>query len=240
MKEIKEKKNILLINGKKRSGKDFISDLLIKECNFIKFSIASSLKKIACEIAGISYEEMEDLKNNNKSFKVNKNDFKQRFQDAIKHMKDYYNMDNIIIKRTEDFEISDLGSWLKIDDTLNVDARKFLQNMNIFKFLFNDENIWINLLYTKILKLEDEHNIIISDFRFPNEYTALEKLHDFKITAIKIIGKNLYDVDQYDTHKSETSLNDWEFNYHINNTIWDEESINSQLKGLIKELDIKC
>ncbi len=224
-------KKIIMINGKKRAGKDFFADSIINK-NFTKIAVAFKLKEIAYEIAGKEYDVMEEYKNNNVPFEIDIEDFDIKFRKAlIKHYRYAKYDDNNIIEFIESFNVRSLPIF--VDGYEKVDARLFLQHMNIFKNIFFNDNIWID--YTVDLIKSTKGNIVISDFRFPYEYEALSDNFTKVITA-KVIGKNYYDVDEYDNHSSETSLNDFEFDYHINNTIWNEELLELQASLLIQEL----
>jgi len=233
-------RKILLVNGKKRSGKDYFSDMLIDK-DFIKLSIATSLKDIACRIAGIDYDTMEELKNDGESFIVTLKDFQERFTKEVREIwKELYSENKIYISLIET-DISTLDIFIPNQGygPPEVDARKFLQNMNIFKIIFNDDNIWINMTLNEIKK--SDKDIVIADFRFPNEYYAVDKAFADSaiISSIKVIGKNIYDKDEYDKHISEISLNDWRFDYHINNTFWHSGSLFWQTQGLLQTLDME-
>ena len=234
-------RKIIMTNGKKRAGKDYFADQLIKK-GFVKLSIAKGLKDLACKIAGIDYDTMEELKNEGKSFKVNLDDFQKNFQTELRAMLSFYNNDIdifYIINKVDEFRVWEVVDVFidnnEIENTW-VDARKFLQNMNIFKIIFNDDDIWINMVIREMQKIDED--IVLADFRFPNEYAAVAKAFD-GVVSVKVIGKNLYEKDEYDNHISETSLNDWEFDYHINNTFWHSGSMFWQVQGLLQTLDLE-
>lgn len=229
-------RKILLINGKKRSGKDFVSDSFVKK-GFVKLSIAKTLKELASDIGEISYDELEKLKNEKGSFTINREKFEENFNDML--LSFYKNLeapDEKVFINITVFRIKDLPIYSKEekDDMLTIDARLLLQHMNIFKIIFNDDDIWVKETIKKIKKIQD--NVIISDFRFPNEFISINKNFD-NVYSVKIIGKNYYDKDEYDNHLSETSLDDWKFDYHLNNTIWIESSIFWQMISLLQEID---
>ena len=114
-----------------------------------------------------------------------------------------------------------------------IDARVFLQYIGgIWKQVFYD-GIWADLCINAVKK--EKGNVVISDFRYPSEYTSMDNKFD-NITSIKVLGKNLYETDKYDNHSSETSLNDFKFDYHINNTIWSDASLTCQIKALLAEV----
>lgn len=220
-----------MINGKKRAGKDFFADAIIDK-KFTKIAVAFKLKEIAYEIADKDYNVMEEYKNNNIPFEIDIDSFEIRFRKAlIKHYMYAKYDDNTIIEYIENFNVRSLPIF--IDGYTKVDARLFLQYMNIFKKIFLNDNIWID--YTVELINQTKGNIVISDFRFPYEYDVLSE-NFTKVMTAKVIGKNYYDQDGYDNHSSETSLNSFEFDYHINNTIWDEQLLELQVSLLIKEL----
>jgi len=222
-------KKILLINGKKRAGKDFFADKIISK-KFTKIAVAFKLKEFACQIANIDYTTMEELKNTNHYFEVDYSEFEKNFRVAlIEHYRFAKYDDNSIIEKIEMFNVKNLPIW--IDDS-KVDARLFLQHMNIFKEVFYNPDIWIDYTVDFIKKVKG--NIVISDFRFPNEYLKIDQEFDNVITA-KIIGKNYYNIDAYDNHVSETSLNSFEFDYHINNTIWNERLLELQADLIVDE-----
>lgn len=231
------KRKIIMINGKKRAGKDFLSDMLIKK-SFTKLSIARSLKDFACEIVDIDFDTMEDLKNNEDYFEIDIYEFQNKFKNALYKMQQFY--DNSTTEEIHKFKISSLDIFIDKESEshiVKVDARKYLQNMNIFKIIFNDDDIWINLLLKVMYTISGD--IVIADFRFPNEFKATRnKFKDDNLISVKIIGKNYYSIDKYDNHPSETSLNNWKFDYHINNTIWHNGSLFWQMTGLLQELDI--
>lgn len=243
------KQKIILVNGKKRSGKDFFSKIFENNFEFTQFSVARNLKQIASDIAEISIEDLDNLKNNKDFFLIEKDLFELNFKEQLNSVYDkYYKQSNIckskkvcIQQNINNFNLLYCHNMLmnneEIDNSIiKVDARKFLQNINIFKTIFEDEDIWINML---LPELKNQKNIIISDFRFSNEYTRIKNtfLTSTLITA-KIIGKNYYDKDEYDNHISETSLNDWKFDYHLNNTIWQNSALYWQALALLQELDI--
>ena len=231
------KRKIIMVNGKKRAGKDFFSDMLVEK-SFTKLSIAQILKDIACKIVDIDFNIMEDLKNNETYFKIDKQIFQEKFKEALYKMQQNY--DTSIDNTIQNFKISSLDIFIDNDSKsqiVKVDARKYLQNMNIFKIIFDDDDIWIKSLLEKMHQISG--NIVISDFRFPNEFLAVRnEFKDDNLISVKVIGKNYYSIDKYDNHLSETSLDNWIFDYHINNTIWHNGSLFWQVNGLLQELDI--
>lgn len=240
-------KMILMIGGKKRSGKDFVSSIITKNYNFTNVALALKLKLNACFIAGKTYQQMEDMKNNGESFTITWDGFKDRLFESIRRT---YEQDiklqfpDLITKDELEFNINSTPIEITCTRDKNdynlvtFDARVFLQEIGGFwKTIFNDYQIWAKLLVSQITEViaNEGKNIIITDFRYPYEKDLINK-YFHKVTTVKIIGKNLYHKDQYDNHSSETALNDFPFDYHINNTIWNDRSLNAQIDGLINEI----
>lgn len=231
------RKKILMVNGKKRAGKDYISDIVCNNYSFTKVALARKLKDAACSIAGITFDEMENLKNNELTFKITKQQYLtgcraellQSFEDLGypgQHMEFFEDAINA-------FDFNSL-QFTQFGNDFVFDARVFLQEMGgIWKVVFEDNQIWAKLSIAAIDAVDGD--VIISDFRYPYEETLIAE-HYKNVTTIKVLGKNLYETDGYDQHSSETALNDYHFDYHINNTIWDENSLIYQVDGLMKEL----
>lgn len=77
----------------------------------------------------------------------------------------------------------------------------------------DNENYWVNIVLKEI-KNNDirQNNIVISDFRYPNEYYTLNRYFS-NITTINIIREISENIDD----KSETSLDNFLFDYIIEN-----------------------
>jgi len=220
-------KNIILVNGKKRSGKDTFSELL-SEKGFYKFAFADSIKEIVCDTLNIDVETLDDYKNSEKEFEIDFEEFKTRL---IKKLLSIAKINNYKTDRIKQFDIKTLNIYTSNYTKINI--RLFLQQLNVTKYLFNDNGVWVKHALKKIEESEAK-DIVISDFRFLDEYELMKKLN-FNIICIKIIGKNYYEKDNL-SHISETELNDFQFDYHINNTIWYSGSLFWQAQGIIHEL----
>jgi len=65
------KKTIVLINGKKRSGKDFSASMLEEKLDStLKLSFATPLKQIVADTFGITLEALEEFKNNHTEYDI--------------------------------------------------------------------------------------------------------------------------------------------------------------------------
>lgn len=58
-------KNIILVNGLPRAGKDTLADYLVERYGFVKMSFADELKNILCRTFDISREDLDYFKNEN-------------------------------------------------------------------------------------------------------------------------------------------------------------------------------
>ena len=56
------KKNVILVNGLPRAGKDTLADYLVQKYNYAKFSFADELKDIICRTFDIDREDLDYFK----------------------------------------------------------------------------------------------------------------------------------------------------------------------------------
>ena len=155
-------RKIILINGKKRAGKDYIANILkekLGNCEIMHY--ADSMKQIIADTFEISLEELENFKNEN--------------------------VEIIFNNRKTTF-------------------RRVLQCFatEAIKPVFGN-NIWKRIVLNKMENSNAEY-IIIPDFRFPEEYIE-------DSLTVKVLGG-----DTNDTHISESALNNFKFDYIIDNT----------------------
>lgn len=103
----------------------------------------------------------------------------------------------------------------KLEDGSYLTPRIIVQKMgtevgrNIYK------NIWAEYVAYKISKFPSS-KFVITDFRFPNEYDAIKQIcgSTATVVTIRIDRPNRTAVNE---HVSETALNDFKFDYVINN-----------------------
>jgi hypothetical protein len=97
--------------------------------------------------------------------------------------------------------------------------------------------VWTNLTINKINDLKDQgyEYVIVSDFRFEIEITELEKR--FKCITLRIDDTNLGNDD---SHPSEKEIEDYPFDYRIDNTHKNSGVLKEYIDSFIKEkLDLK-
>jgi hypothetical protein len=168
---------VILINGKKRHGKDFIASLLknsleAKGKSVEIISFADPMKQIIATMFGITEEELDEYKNDTMTYSL---------------------------------QVVDL-----YDGTTEyvTNFRTLLQRFGneAMKPMFGDL-VWRNLLYSKTVCSEADY-ILVPDFRF-----YCEKIEE--AITINVFNNS---IPSSDKHTSETELENYEFDYYINNT----------------------
>jgi hypothetical protein len=98
-------------------------------------------------------------------------------------------------------------------------------------------NVWANALFADYRLWSDGRkdwypNWIITDMRFPNEMEAVKEKGGI---TIRVSRTGIHTPKVEDLHPSETSLDDAEFNYHIDNSGTIEDLVEKIREILIKE-----
>lgn len=186
----------ILINGKKRSGKDFSATKLKEKLEENGYSVqilsfAGPLKQIVAELFGITIDDLDLFKNEPEKYKVK-----------------IINSDDGILMAHE------------------LDLRLILQILgtDVLKKYFGD-GVWVDLMNKEIAKSTSDF-ILIPDFRFICEHL------DDSIT-IKIRNDEI-DKNFTDTHKSENELNEFVFDYELDNTNY--RDIEDDINKLVIEI----
>lgn len=96
-----------------------------------------------------------------------------------------------------------------------------------------DEDIWVKVAANKINEIcakNPNARIVVSDCRFPNEIETLRKLGGYgvRVTRIGQVSR--------DTHSSETSLDTFHFDYHIQGEDGSIQSVYDSTDKLITTL----
>ena len=109
------------------------------------------------------------------------------------------------------------------------DFRQVLNDLGtpIMKSYFG-ENIWVNLIENKIKKSQS-NVILIPDFRFPIEKLQMK---DIKVSTIRVNKEGLEHSDLV----SENSLNDFVFDYEIDNNVEGYSKLIIQLEDIIENI----
>lgn len=186
---------LILVNGKKRSGKDYFAEVLQEklyaaEKTSAVMSFADPIKKIIATTLNVSLEQLDDMKNEAEPIGIN---------EPIYDGYDFKPLTN---------------------------ARSILQNFGTEAMKeFFGEDVWVNLLLKRANDLHVDY-VIVPDFRFNIE--ALDGGITIKVRNDEI-EKNCTD-----NHRSENELNEFSFDYTIDNT--DYRDIADDVESLVKQL----
>ena len=154
------------------------------------------------------------------------------------------------LNKNHNFKILSFGGPVKkyakeiFNDTTK--NRKLIQDF-AQKIKEIDQDVWVNYLLRNV---KDSENIVIDDLRFPNEYSALEKV-GFKFIKLNISDnfqierlKKTY-PENYNNHISrrndisESFVNLLQADYFFNVNEGTESKLNSSLDNIVKNLNIK-
>ena len=108
----------------------------------------------------------------------------------------------------------------EIPETITVNTNYLLRQIGeVWKQVFTP-TIWSDLVITAI-KRSDKKYIVLTDFRFPEEYFGISELSVHNCFTIKIISdiEKLYINKENDYHISEYALEKFQFDYIVNCTI---------------------
>jgi dephospho-CoA kinase len=108
------------------------------------------------------------------------------------------------------------------DGRKDIKGRKLLQDIGRIGREYN-EDIWVSKLLDRYKNIDISnrvHILLVDDFRFPNEYAFLCVKSIFKVYCVKIDAPNkeiLRNTTAYND-VSETSLDDFRFDYVVDNS----------------------
>lgn len=196
--------NVILIHGKKRSGKDFVSDLIKEELEnkgkkVLKFAFADPLKEIICKTFNIDLDSLNDFKNNPEKYPL-------------------------ILTNTKD-QVAGVIDFRYILTRFGDDAMKSVFGKNVW--------VDLAIKKIQDMK-DDYDTIIISDLRLPEEYMGIRRnkiLNNFNLITIKIDNLN-YEEYNHRTEEGLDILWDYEFN-NTSNSI-NLETLETLIEVLLK------
>ena len=97
-------------------------------------------------------------------------------------------------------------------------GRNLLQKVGTDIVRAKDPNFWVDMM-VKVLKVFDDvwDVVIIPDCRFPNEADTMKE--QFGAVCVKVVrpGYTNHLTEEQRNHPSETSMDDYQFDYVINN-----------------------
>ena len=199
----KNQLKIIGFAGRKRSGKTTLAKYLKNEENAIIITIADFLKYLCCELMNMSYEELNEKKDNGYVFDIVPDN--RWFNIIDKHT--HIGIDNIK-KELQDIHILSIRQLLQIIGTDVI--RKYNENWHVEKMV------------EEIQSYSGDKLIVIDDVRFPNEREAILRLSG---EVFFIVRPNSLTISN---HSSETALKWHNFSFDkiiINNYPNEEEFI---------------
>jgi hypothetical protein len=145
------------------------------------------------------------------AFLVKEHGFKRyAFADGLKNV--VYTLNPIVGPNGPDSRIQELVDTKGWEEAKRVpEVRRLLQVMGTEagrKVL--GENVWVDAVFNQIAKNGDE-NVVITDARFPNEAQAVKAAGGYMVRI------NRPGVTAINDHPSEVSLDEWGFDYTVNN-----------------------
>lgn len=217
-----DKKYLVLVSGKMRSGKNTFADLLMKECTLSNMSsrqdaYASVLKEMCSKEFHMLSDYLNNFTNELKALyplfgDIRFDGLKQKIADVVNKL--YIKPENW----TED----------KTDIT-----RLILQivGTNIIRKHIDDD-YWIKQLIKKVNDYTDDV-IVVTDVRFPNEIDLPHKLVEDRIVRSVKIERN---TGIKSIHSSETSLDNYNwFDYIVDNN-GDIETLQQSAKTILNDI----
>ena len=190
-------KKIVLLNGGIGVGKSYLANIFVDN-GFVKESYAHTLKNVAFNVMkdffDNFYPEMiyGDYNAKNTLLTTNKT---TQFLNSVFYFEDWLEHQKIVIL-DDKTKVRCKRLFFKKLNQANITPREIMQYLGteIFRDLIHKDFNVLSLLQ----RLSTVDNIIIDDYRFPNEYQILkEKKH--KVYAVKL-NKN---TDSVNTHTSE-------------------------------------
>jgi thymidylate kinase len=200
---------IIGINGWSGSGKDVTGNIIKKYLQHYEIKkFGGKLKEIASILTGIPIENFEnqEFKKTNLSSEWNiKKKIKKHYASRV----DYFKYEEEMTART-------------LLQTLGTDCLR--NNLH--------EDVWVNALFSeyKSPKMSEKYpsDWIITDVRFENEIKRIEELGGITIRINRINNSPI------NAHPSETSLDDWNFKYIIDNNGTLEE-LEEKILNILKQ-----
>ena len=199
----KNKLKIIGFAGRKRSGKTTLAKYLKNEENAIIITIANFLKYLCCDLMNMSYEELNEKKDNGYTFDVVPDNRWFNIIDKRTHI----GIDNIK-KELQNVHITSIRQLLQVIGTDVI--RKYNENWHVEKMI------------EEIQSYSEDKLIVIDDVRFPNERDAILRLSG---EVFFIVRPNSLTISN---HPSETALKWHNFSFDkviINNYPNEEEFI---------------
>ena len=95
------------------------------------------------------------------------------------------------------------------------EVRRLLQELGVAARWHLGENVWVQPIFNRILD-EPDTDFVVTDIRFPNEFSCLKSFRHQPATMVKITRKSAY-LNTGAKHQSETALAEFEWDYVVPN-----------------------
>jgi len=215
--------NLIGISGRAGSGKSTVAAMIqdIATENWEVKSYAHKLKQCVSIITGIPIEKFEDQ------------EFKKQLMPKSWEIKIIAGeLNKKVIKSAnlvDGFDLVDAPDRFIIEKKIRHTYREFLQLFGTEAGRAINPNIWINALFSG----HNENKYwIISDMRFPNEANTIKERGGVIIRLNRNQGEPA-------THKSETELDNYKFDFTINNEFISIPETKEKVKQMLKHFKIK-
>ena len=132
-----------------------------------------------------------------------------------------------------------LKSFFNWNGKKDLNGRSLLQRVGTNVIRKQNPNYWVNFINDMITFFHNEWNyILIPDTRFPNEIEVIKNNPYVNTITIRINRSNYKSklTKEQQQHPSETALDDYEFDYYIDNDGTDR--VNDAVKEFINYIDI--
>ena len=204
---------IVGISGKKQAGKNAIGDRLYKEGIAKQMAFADSLKNFCSDAFNIPKEDLwgSDSDKNKKSIIM------------------WGNLQDHVINKHKP-QAAEMEDLLTIRQVLQIFGTDICRDS-----FYN--NIWINLTMSRIRAQQEKQNgwrnFVITDVRFPNEAKMIKDIGGVVIRLLRNSGSD-------DDHSSETSLDNFKFDYVVDNRFMSLDEQYEAVLDIIKKEESKC
>lgn len=183
-----ERSKIIAFAGRKRSGKGMLAKGMREYSpNVVIIAVADSLKLLCCKLLKITYDELNQMKDDGTIFEAKVDDY---WVSTIKH--EVKISDNIIRNEIGGRVFTNVREVLQIIGTDLI--RKYSPDWHIDKTIEH------------IKSYGDDKIVVVEDVRFPNEKRRIEEIGG---DVYFIIRPNYWDVSN---HPSEKALKYTDFN----------------------------
>ena len=118
------------------------------------------------------------------------------------------------------------GTYYNWDGQKDEAGRTLLQQVGTNKVRKNNPNYWVDVVKNLIdtVLIDDFDIFLIPDARFPNEIESFEDNDMYRVHSIHVTRLNAPDIltEEQKKHPSETALNDYLFEYEVENNSLEE------------------